>query len=229
MKTILITGASGNLGVASVKKFLESGCRVIAVGSDSGHLSFARENPLFNLHNTDLSDESLTDSFIQELIEKYKRIDAAVLLVGGFAAGDISATSGPDLDKMISLNFKTAYFVTRPLLEHMVNNGYGRIIFTGARPALKAEQGKDLLAYALSKSLLFKLADFINETMKGKNIMASVVVPSTIDTPANRSAMPGADPSNWVRPEQVAAAMEFITSEQGSALRETVLKVYHNA
>ena len=151
------------------------------------------------------------------------------MLVGGFAAGNIGATTGAAIQKMFSLNFETAYFLTRPLLAHMQEKKQGRLLFIGARPALQASQGKDLLAYAITKSLLFKLAEFINESEKGNNITASVIVPSTIDTPVNRQSMPEADPAQWVSPEALAETMEFVVSDKGNTLRETVLKVYNNA
>jgi NAD(P)-dependent dehydrogenase (short-subunit alcohol dehydrogenase family) len=119
--------------------------------------------------------------------------------------------------------------MARPLLHHMQQNNYGRLIFVGARPALNPAQGKDLMAYALTKSLLFKLAEFINEENKGKNITATVVVPSTIDTALNRKSMPDADPNNWVTPEAIANTMEFILSDKGNVLREGVLKLYNNS
>ena len=86
-----------------------------------------------------------------------------------------------------------------------------------------------MIAYALSKSLLFKLAEFMNVQGKGHNVVASVVVPSTIDTKPNRESMPDANPDNWVKVEQLADILEFICSEKGQPLRESVYKVYNNA
>ena len=83
-----------------------------------------------------------------------------------------------------------------------------------------------MLAYALGKSLLFNLAEMLNEESKGKNVTATVIVPSTIDTAINRKAMPDVNPEDWVKPEQLAEILEFVISEKGSPLRETVLKVY---
>ena len=177
----------------------------------------------------DLTDENETASFIASVIERYKQVDAALMLVGGFAIGNITTTSGADLGKQFALNFDTAYFTTRALFQHMLNNGSGRLVYIGSRPALDAKSGKDLLAYALSKSLLFKLADFLNEEAKGKNVTATVVVPSTLDTPGNRQNIPGADPADWVKPEQIADLLELVTSEKGSPLREAILKVYNNS
>jgi short-subunit dehydrogenase len=110
----------------------------------------------------------------------------------------------------------------------MTEMGGGKIVFIGARPALLPEAGHELLAYSLSKSLLFKLAEYLNAAAKGKNISATVIVPSTLDTAVNRKNMPGADPEKWVKPEQLADILEFIVSDKGNPLRETVLKVYNN-
>ena len=96
----------------------------------------------------------------RKIILKYKSIDAALLLVGGFAAGNISVATGDDIKKQLSLNFDTAYYVARPLFDHMMKKGNGRIVFIGARPALDAKAGKDLMAYGLSKSLVFIFAIF---------------------------------------------------------------------
>ncbi|MFT3935941.1 MAG: SDR family NAD(P)-dependent oxidoreductase [Chitinophagaceae bacterium] len=229
MKTIIITGANGNLGTACVKKFLAEGYKVIAVDGHNNHLDFAKDNAAFSFATVNLSDETATANFISNSVATHKKIDGALMLVGGFAAGNVAATDGAAIQKMFALNFETAYFLSRPLLQHMQQNNYGRLIFVGARPAINPAQGKDLVAYALTKSLLFKLAEFINEENKGKNITATVVAPSTIDTPLNRQSMPDADPSNWVTPEAIANTMEFVISDKGNVLRETVLKVYNNA
>ena len=229
MKSIIITGANGNLGTAVVKKFLDEGYKVIALDHTNDQLDFASGNSNFEFKTVDLGNEETATSFVKETIAKYQKIDGALLLVGGFAMGTIETTTGADIDKMISLNFKTAYYISRPLYQHMMTNGYGRLVFIGARPALKPEQGKGVIAYALSKSLLFKLAEFLNAEAKGKNVVVSVVAPSTIDTPQNRKSMPEAKPDNWVKGEQIAEVLEFICSDKGSPLREPVFKVYNNA
>lgn len=228
-KTILITGANGRLGTAVVKKFLNESYSVIAVDTSSSNLSFAEGNPGFEMQSVNLMDETPANDFIQGMIAKYKRIDGGLLLVGGFAVGGIAATDSSALKKMYSLNFETAFNTVRPLFNHMMENGYGRIVLVGARPALKPALGKGMIAYALSKSLLFKLAEFLNEEAKGKNIVTTVIVPSFIDTPENRASMPDANPDNWVKAEQIADILEFICSDKGSPLRETILKLYNNA
>ncbi len=229
MKTIIITGANGNLGTAAVKKFLDEGYTVIAVDGKNDHLDFAKGNDNLEFHSINLSNESDTENFVKSIIANRGKVDGALMLVGGFAMGNVTSTPGSDLQKQFSLNFETAYFLARPLIQHMQQNGYGRLVFIGARPAINPTQGKDLIAYALAKSLLFKLAEFINEENKGTNIVASVVVPSTIDTAINRKSMPDANPENWVKPQQLANVLEFICSEKGMPVRDAVYKVYNNA
>ena len=229
MKTVIITGANGNLGLAVTKNLLSKGYQVIAtIASESAKKDFdSFEN--IDVQVVNLMQEEETYSFVQSNIRKYGKIDAALLLVGGFAAGNIASTSGTDLHNQFSLNFETAYFVTRPLFQHMLEMNRGRIVYIGARPSLVAEQGHGLLAYSLSKSLLFKLAEYLNAEAKGKSICVTVIAPSTLDTPVNRKSMPAADPGNWVKPEQLAEILEFIVSEKGDPLREMVLKVNNNA
>jgi NAD(P)-dependent dehydrogenase (short-subunit alcohol dehydrogenase family) len=228
-KVILISGANGNLGAATVKKFLDEGYRVIAVDSSNTHLGFAASHANFEWRTVDLAEEKAVEEFVRDSVQKYGRVDGALLLVGGFAMGGIDSTGGEELKKMYSLNFETAYFAARPLFQHMLQSGYGRLVFIGARPALKPEQGKMAVAYALTKSMLFTLAGILNATAKGKNVVASVVAPSTIDTPSNRQSMPDTNPDNWVKPEQIAGVLEFICSDKAMALREPVYKVYNNA
>jgi NAD(P)-dependent dehydrogenase (short-subunit alcohol dehydrogenase family) len=152
-----------------------------------------------------------------------------VLLAGGFEMGGIDTTDTARLRKMFSLNFETAYHIARPLFQHMIQNGYGRLVFTGARPGIELEEGTNKMAYALSKSLLFNLAEILNKEAKGKNVTVSVIAPSTIDTPPNRQSMPNAPFDTWVKPAQIADVLSFICSESGNVLRESIYKVYNNA
>jgi NAD(P)-dependent dehydrogenase (short-subunit alcohol dehydrogenase family) len=229
MKTVLITGAAGNLGAAVVQTFLRTGYRVIATVANNEQTQLLEKKPNLEVFEVNLMDEKATTAFIQQLIGDFGRLDAAMMLVGGFAMGGIESASGDDLKKQIALNFETAYYAARPMFNHMMMQGYGRLIFVGARPSLEPAAGKDFLAYALSKSLLFKLAELLNATAKGKNVTASVIVPSTIDTPVNRQNNPMANPEDWVTAEEIAETMEFIISDRGRALRDPLFKLYSNS
>lgn len=227
-KNILVTGASGNLGKATVDKFLKEGYNVIAIVTPGKSWGFSAGD--VNTYEADLTDEIAVDKVVVKILSDHSTLDAALLLVGGFAVGDIQKTDGALLRKMFALNFDTAYFVARPVFQQMVTQPMGgKIVLVGSRPALKPKDGKNTLAYSLSKSLLFKLADFLNAEGSSKNVITSVIVPSTIDTDVNRKAMPDKDFSTWVKPEEIAEAMAFLCSESGNPLRETVLKIYNRS
>ena len=204
MNTVIITGAGGNLGTASVSVFADAGWRVIALVSPGKLPAQKREGVEFL--EVDLLDEGATAHLIESVVAQYGQIHAALLLVGGFEAGTVETTDSAALRRMFSLNVETAYHVARPLfqsMQHQVNGG--RLIFIGARPALNASMGKNLVAYGLSKSQLFKLADYLNAASSA--VRSHVVVFTALDTPQNRASMPKADRSGWVTPEKVAGTM----------------------
>ncbi len=225
-KNVIITGASGNLGKATVEKFIGEGYKVIATLSPGKTFPFDPAGDLETVE-ADLRNEKQVAVVIDQIISKHKSIDAALLLVGGFAAGGIKTADGESLKNMYALNFETAYFAARPIFLQMLKQpAGGRIILIGSRPALIPKDGKNLIAYALSKSLLFKLAEYLNAEGTSQNVVTSVIVPSTLDTPANRQSMPKADFSKWVKPEEIAQTMEFICSQKAESLREPVFKIY---
>lgn len=228
MKTIIVTGSNGNLGKAVVQRFLKEEYNVIGTVSNRSFPEINNEKGLEQFA-LDLSDENASADFVKNIIEKYKKIDAAVLTAGGFAMGDIRSTSGKDIMNQYKLNFSTAYNIARPLFLQMKSQGYGRIFLIGSKPGLSAHKGKGMIAYSLSKSLLFHLADMMNDETKGINVVTSVIVPSTIDTDSNRKAMPDADFTKWVKPEAIAKAILFYCSEKAASIREPVIKLYNNA
>lgn len=229
MKKVIITGANGALGKAVTNKFISEGYTVIAAVGSKSSLDELPAHDRLEVHAVDLTDERVAEQFVRDAIATHGRIDAALLLVGGYAPGDLSATSGDVLRKQFSLNFETAYFVARTIWEHFTANHYGRLVFIGSRTAIVPAQARHSLAYALSKNLLFSFAEILNQSVKGSNITATVVAPSTIDTEANRKSMPEVDPSKWVAPSQLADVLEFIVSDKGDPLRESVYKVYGQA
>jgi NAD(P)-dependent dehydrogenase (short-subunit alcohol dehydrogenase family) len=227
MKTVFISGASGHLGTAVVAAFLQDGYKVVAAVRDEEDKNKLPEHPSLLVQAVNLQDEKETTTFIQTLTATTP-VDAALLLAGGYVPGGIEHTTLDLIRSQISLNFETAYAVARPLLQHMMQQGTGRLVFIGSQPALMPRKGKTSVAYAFSKALLFNLAEILNEAAKGTDVVASVVVPSTIDTPPNRAAMPEADPAKWVQPGELAGVLRFICSAEAAALREPVFKVYKN-
>lgn len=229
MKTIIITGASGNVGRAAVEKFLSEGWHILATVAPGESLGFHEHHKQITIAHVDLTDEADASDFVETVINNLGRIDAALFLVGGYAPGSLQHTDGKLIHQMMSLNFDTTYFLARPIFTFMVTQNYGRLVMIGARPGMEASAAKSSLAYGLSKSLLFHLAEVLNVEGSDHNVTTTVVVPSTIDTPQNREAMPNADFTSWVTPEAVANTIAFAVSPAADALRETVLKVYGRA
>lgn len=227
-KTAIITGASGNLGQAVVKKFSEKDYNVI------GTIHSKQEQKNYNEKNIeevelDLLKEEDCQKFVNGITLKNKTIDVAILTAGGFAMGDIAKTKTSDIARQYQLNFETAYNIARPVFSQMMKQGSGRIFLIGSRQGLDILKGKGAIAYGFSKSLLFRLAEVMNAEAKGKNVVVNVIVPSTIDTPQNRESMPEADFSSWVAASQIADIIYFYSSEEGNTIREPVIKVYNNS
>ncbi len=229
MKNVLITGAGGALGEACVKSFQSKGFHVITILSPSRKLAYKSEGTI-SVYTADLMDEHDASVVIERIIDKHKTIDAALLLVGGFAVGSIKDADGEMMKKMIGLNFETAYYAARKIFNQMLQQAAGgRLVFVGAKPALHASAGKGMIAYALSKSLIFKLADLLNAEGSKSNVVSTVIVPSIIDSEANRKSMPKANPDDWVKADEIAKIIYFAVTENGSKLREPILKIYGNS
>lgn len=210
-KTVLITGAGGNLGRVAVARFLKEGWRVIASVSPGKSWPEIESNEL-HTYAIDLRDEDAVWHWLQSIIAEFGQLHAALLLAGGFKMGSVADTSGEDIRQMYSLNFETAYHVARPVFLHMKDQRTGRIILIGARPSLELS-GKNKLAYALSKSLLIKLAEYLNAEGATQNVVTYLLVPDTLDTEDNRLAMPKADFKKWISPEKMADWMIRLCNE----------------
>ena len=229
MKTAIVTGASGNIGQAMIKKFLAEGYNVVGTIITNDPVPFEIDDAKLEKVIVDLMNEDDSAKFIQDVIAKYGSIDTAVLTVGGFAMGKIADTKTADIYKQYKLNFETTYNIARPAFIQMMQQGNGRIFIIGSKPGLSAKDGKGMVAYGLGKSLIFHLAELMNDEAKGHNVVTSVVVPSTIDTPQSRKSMPDAKFDNWVKAETIADTIHFYCTEAASALREPLIKLYNNA
>lgn len=226
-KVIVVTGASGNMGQAVVRKFLGEGHTVVGTLVPNDPVRPTLSDPHLSWEVADLSGENSAAETIEKIIREKGAIDVAVLTVGGFAMGAIADTGLEAIRQQIHLNFETAYNTARPVFLQMMKQGSGRLFLIGSKPGLDARNGKGMIAYSLAKSMIFRLAELMNDEAKGTNVVVCVVVPSTIDTAQNRKSMPDADTSKWVKPEAIAEAIYFYTTDQAATLREPVLKVYN--
>jgi len=227
-RTILITGASGNLGKEVVNLLHAEGHTLLATYHHTEPDESLKRQLAFCV-KVNLQHEEETSTMVQNLIQQYPNVDAAILLAGGYEGGSMAETTSHIIEKQINHNFKTAWNVVRPLMDHFKKKGQGQFVLMGSRPGISAEAGKHSVAYALSKSLLFSLSDIINADAKGTEITSSVVVPSTIDTEPNRTSMPNADFTKWVSAADVAKTISFILSPVGQQMRQAVYKIYNKA
>ena len=226
---ILISGANGNLGKATIQKLTTGSKPVVAVDRGQHHLSEYISQGKIEFKPCDVSDEAAATKLVDDLVASGKKLDTAILLVGGYVPGNIEETNGETLRKQYTANFESCYFLARPLLKQMKEIGQGRFVLVGAKPGLNPALGKHSVAYALSKSLIFRLAEIINEEGTDTGITATVIVPGTIDTPQNRASMPGKNYEDWVKPEHIANVIAFAVSDEARILREPILKVYNNS
>lgn len=228
-RIVFITGSTGNLGRAITRKFLDGGDKVIGtLLPEEVYIPTISEKGLETRH-IDLFNETETTAVIQAAIRDFGRVDIAVLTAGGFKMGDIAHTETADIYQQLRLNFETTYNAARPIFLHMLEKGKGQIFLTASRPGLDMRNGKGMVAYSLSKSLIFRLSEIMNEEAKGTNVVVSVMVPSAIDTPQNRKSMPEADFSTWMDPEMMADIIYNYCSPSFAGLREPVLKMYNKA
>lgn len=223
-KTIIITGATGNLGKAVTQKFIAEGYTV--VGTVEPGKEAEQSNSQVVYHSVDLLNAEEVEQFIAHVVKKHGTVDALACLAGGFGMSDLVSTTNADLDKMIYLNFYTAFNIVRPYLAatgHMQHSGH--VLLISAKPVFEVDQSQAVFPYALSKDMVRRLAEGINADTN-INARASVIAPSIIDTPPNREAMPDARFEDWVTPESIANHLAYLCSDAGADLRGTVLKVY---
>lgn len=228
MKNCLITGVTGNLGEAVARHFLESGYRVWGIARKDTPTLFDN-SPHYTTLVADLADDAQVRKIVKDIVANGNTIDVLVATAGGFASGNLAKTDSQAIQSQIQLNFITAYTITQAVFLQMQQQGSGRIFLTAARNGIQMRDTKGAVAYGLSKSLIFRLAELLNAEAKSADIVTSVIVPSTIDTPENRAAMPDADFSTWVQPTMIAETIAYYASENARHLREPVIKVYNKA
>lgn len=225
---IIISGASGNLGKDVVQKLADLGHGIYAISGSHGKDIFDNLSQV-HVQTVDLTDSMAASDYVENTISNAGPVQAGVFLAGGYAPGKMEDTHIKDIERMLRINFYTAFNLVKPLMAQFKIQGGGQFIFIGARPALIAEQGAGNFAYSLSKSLIFEMAELINAEGESQNITATVIVPSTIDTTTNREAMPDADFSKWIPTADIAETIAFVLGETGKKMRQTVIKLYNQA
>ena len=222
-KVALITGASGGLGNFVTEAFLAAGATVVGVARSIQPSAFA--DPKFVAMPADLSRGEATKEMVEAAIQRFEKIDMLVHVMGGFAGGElIDDTDDATWDKMMNLNLRSAFNICRAVLPHMRRARRGRVIAIGARSAV--EPKAYLAAYCASKAALVSLIRTVALEGKDDGITANVILPGTMDTPANRTDSPSADFSKWVPPAKVAGLALWLASEEASQVSGALIPVY---
>jgi NAD(P)-dependent dehydrogenase (short-subunit alcohol dehydrogenase family) len=221
-KVVLITGANGGLGAAVTNAFLETGARVAGVAKKIQNADFPHAN--FIAYSAELGSAEAARAVVDSAIAKWEKIDVLVHLVGAFAGGkSVAETDDATLDQMLGVNLRAAFHMFRAVLPDMRARGAGRILAIGSRTATNPQPMVG--AYSASKAALVSLVQTIALENKDRGISANVILPGTMDTPANRAAMPGADPAKWVLPGQVASLLVHLASDQASQISGAVIPI----
>ena len=231
-KVAIITGGTGALGRAVVSAFLNEGAKIACtyivdeeLKGLSSIIEHYKSNILFIKANVTKEDE--VKKTIQETLEGFGEIDILVNIVGGFAYAKVIETNEKTWDSMINMNLKSAFLCSKAVLPHMINQNYGKIINISSRPALKGSAGVG--AYSASKAGVLNLTETIADEVKDNDINVNAILPSTIDTPANRRDMPNADFSKWVKPEEIARVIVFLASDDSKPISGAAIPVYGKA
>ncbi len=209
-KTVVITGGSGALGQVVVPACVDAGARVIVVDRHSR----TAEAQGVRVMTANITNEADIRRLVEAILEEVGRIDALINLVGGFAMGSVLETDLSLWQRMLTMNLTAAFLLSKAVLPHMLQQRTGRIVHVAARAAVEPFPGA--AAYVVSKAGLAALIRALALELAGSGVTVNGLLPTTIDTPANRKSMPDADSSKWVNPRSIADMLSFLVSDEAS-------------
>jgi NAD(P)-dependent dehydrogenase (short-subunit alcohol dehydrogenase family) len=231
-RTVLVTGGTGALGTAVTRRLLDSGHRVAATWMVKKQAEALRDSiggtERLLLVETDATDPASIAATVEGVEVSLGPIEVLVHLVGGWKGGEpVHELSFDTWDRMLDLNLRSALLCCRAVLPGMRDRGLGRVVLVSSRSARQSRAGQ--AAYAVAKAGVAVLAETIAEENRGLDVTANVIAPSTLDTPANRAAMPDSDFDAWVPAADAAESISFLASEAAGQLRGAWLPVYGSA
>lgn len=226
-KIVLVTGGTGALGRAITTAFIASDAIVVSsyvVDSEIEQLK-KESKSVVELIKADVTKEQEVEKLVSNIISNHGRIHVLVNVIGGYLGGkSVSELDEKEWDLMMTMNLKSAFLISKHVIPQMVSSKYGKIMHVSSRTGLKSS-GYDS-AYAASKSGLIRLVESLSEEVKESNINVNCIMPSTIDTEANRRAMPTADPSKWVKPQDLANVVLFLCSDEANVITGAAISTY---
>ena len=229
-KVVLVAGGTGGLGRAVTLAFLEEGAKVVATYRKQEELDALKITAGVNTAQldgfaVDVTDEAAVRQLIEKIVGKYRRLDATVNAVGGYAGGvKLWELETKVFEQMLALNLRSGYALSRAAVRAMLKEGRGAIVNVASKAAVDHAGGA--AAYAASKSAAVALLDSLAEDLKGSGVRVNTILPSIIDTEANRKAMPKADFAKWPKPEDIARVILFLCSDDARVIHGAAIPVY---
>ncbi|MGA9585334.1 MAG: SDR family NAD(P)-dependent oxidoreductase [Terracidiphilus sp.] len=232
-KVALVAGGTGGLGRAVSLAFLAEGANVVATYRNQDEFAELQNaagatGSKLEGHRVDVTDEAAVGQLVAEILSKHGRLDAMVNTVGGYAGGvKLWELDTKVFDQMLSLNLRAGYALSRAAVVPMLRQKHGAIVNVAAKAAFDHAAGAS--AYAASKAAALAMVDSLAADLKGSGVRVNSILPSIIDTEANRKAMPDADYSKWPKPEDIARVILFLCSDDAKVIHGAAIPVYGNS
>lgn len=235
-KVLIVTGGTGALGTAVTGTLLDAGAKVVVtyiVDEEYAQLQATtkQRNPdaagRLSGARVDLTDENAVTDFFRQIMNQHAKVDGVINIAGGFVYAGLTETTIDQFDLMWNLNFRTLFLTSRAAYPHLKQSGGGTVVTIGARPGTQGVAG--LSAYAASKAAVINFTQTLADEGRADGIRAFSILPSIIDTPANRAAMPDADFATWVTPASLARVIRFVLEDESRDMSGAILPVYGHA
>jgi len=229
-RVVLIGGATGALGSAVARVFGETEAHLALASTSEEELEeLARDLGLPDerayVSTVDATDPDSVSELVAGVVERFGGLHVLLNTIGGWGGGQtVGETPVEKWEWMLTLNLRTAFLMSRAVLPHMLEAGWGRIVHTASKTAVQPRAKE--AGYAVAKSGVITLTQTIAAEVKGTGVTANVILPSIIDTPGNRKMMSSADPSRWVPPGDIGKTMRFLCSDAGSPINGDSIHIY---
>jgi NAD(P)-dependent dehydrogenase (short-subunit alcohol dehydrogenase family) len=231
-KVALIPGGTGGLGRAISVAFLDEGAKVVVTYREQKEFDDLKRKAADRAaslqgNEVDVTDEAAVEQFVQRIVADHGRLDVVVNTVGGFTGGRLWETDPKVFDRMLALNLRSGYAIARAVVPVMLKQNHGVFINIASKAALDHAGG--VAAYVASKAAAVAMMNSLAVDLKGTGVRVNSVLPSIIDTEANRKAMPRADFAQWPKPEEIARVILFLCSDDAKLIDGAAVPVYGNS
>lgn len=232
-KTFVITGGTGGLGSALVRRLVPEGHRLVVTyllpeEAERFESEFEVDEERLLLLRVDCTNPEAVNTLMKDVAAKLGAIHGLAALVGGWAGGrDVEETDDIRLERMIDLNLRSAFYTVRAAIPYLKQAGWGRIVLVGSKAAVEFPSGQ--AAFNIAKAGVVALGRSVAQELEGTGVTANVLMPSVIDTPATRQSLPYADYVTWPTPDEIAAVARFLLSEDSGVMNGAQVEVYGRA